>query len=233
MLIIKRILDVFFSIFFIVITLPIMAAAALGVKMSSPGPVIYSSERAGKNGKRFILHKFRTMHVEQGGNRSRVTGAADDRIFSFGAFMRSTKIDELPQFFDVLRGHMSIVGPRPEDPEILEKRYKDWHMETLKVKPGLTGPGSLHYYTHMERLLVGDDIESLYAEKLLDVKLALDIVYIRNSTIFYDIRLIFRTVIVVFGKMFGRSRFKLPPEVKEASALNLVENERLFHGCIE
>jgi len=159
------------------------------------------------------------MHVEQGEYRSAITAHHDPRIFRFGAWLRWAKIDELPQLCNVLRGDMAIVGPRPEVPRIVQQHYTPLHWETLDVPPGLTSPGSIYNYTHGEAMLTPDDPERHYVERLLPLKLALDLVYVRRASWRYDVRLVGRTLWAVAGTVLGRRRFPEPPEMTAAQEL--------------
>ena len=196
-----------------------LALAALGVRLSSPGPVFYRARRAGRAGTCFTMYKLRTMHQRQPGQASRITGRDDPRVFPLGALLRRTKIDELPQLFNVLRGDMSIVGPRPEDPDIVARHYTPLLRETLAVRPGLASPGSLYHYTHGDALLGGGDPETAYVERLLPLKVTLDVVYVRNASLQMDVRIIGRTLGTIAACIGGRSRFRDPPEAPAARAL--------------
>src|SRR5690606_37591742 len=123
------------------------------------------------------------------------------------------------QLFNVLRGDMSIVGPRPEAPEIVDKYYSAFHRETLQVLPGLASPGSIYDYTHGEAQLGGEQSDERYAEVLLDVKLALDVVYVRHQSVVYDIRIMLRTIRTIAAMALGKQAFQDPPEMEEARQL--------------
>jgi lipopolysaccharide/colanic/teichoic acid biosynthesis glycosyltransferase len=164
------------------------------------------------------MYKFRTMHVAASGV-SAITAQHDTRVFAFGRLLRRLKLDELPQLFNVLRGDMAIVGPRPEDLRIVEAYYAPAHLETLTVRPGLASPGSIYNYTHGERIIGNEDPERDYIERLLPVKLALDRVYVRNASLGYDIRIIGRTLCTIFAISAGRKEFAPPPEMGTAQAL--------------
>lgn len=215
---VKRLFDIAVSISAMIVLSPVLLIACIGVRLSSPGPILYKANRAGRGGVNFVMHKFRTMHAstEIG---SVITGSHDARIFPFGQWLRVLKIDELPQLFDVLIGNMSIVGPRPEDPKIVEKYYGTLGAETLCVAPGLASPGSIYNYTHGHLYLDDADPESSYVTKLLPVKLALEVVYVRNRSMPGDIRIIFRTLTTIFLIAMGKRRFVDPPEMAAAKRL--------------
>lgn len=198
---------------------PLLAAAAVGIRLSSPGPVLYRARRAGRGGVPFLMYKLRTMHVDQGKHRSAITGASDPRVFPFGALLRRAKVDELPQLFNVLRGEMSVIGPRPEDPRFVATYYRPVHYETLEVRPGLASPGSLYSTTHGESRLSAEQAERDYIARLLPVKLALDVVYVRQASLRYDAALIARTIGILAGRLAGRRTFADPPEMAAARRL--------------
>ena len=215
---VKRLVDVVLTAVALVAALPALALAALGIRLSSPGPVLYRAVRAGRGGRPFIMLKLRTMHARRRSDDSVVTAEHDPRVFPFGAFLRRTKLDELPQLFNVLRGDMAVVGPRPEDPSVVDRYTRD-QWETLAVAPGLTSPGALYSTTHGETWLTGGNPERVYMERLLPLKLALDRVYVRRASLRYDLTVIARTVGVVAGRALGRRQFADPPEMTEARRL--------------
>jgi lipopolysaccharide/colanic/teichoic acid biosynthesis glycosyltransferase len=153
------------------------------------------------------------------GEGSRITGLQDHRVTTLGRFLRRTKIDELPQLFNVLRGDMSIVGPRPEDPAIVREHYSSTDLETLGVRPGLASPGSIYQYVEGDKLLTGKDPETSYVDKLLRTKLALDLVYIRRASLRRDIAVIGRTLWAIGAIAAGKRRFPAPPEMAAAKRL--------------
>lgn len=210
----KRSLDIVLSAAALIVLLPVLLAAAVAVRLSSEGPVFYRANRVGVGGRPFTMLKFRTMHVNHGGHV--ITAQNDPRVFPVGAVLRKTKIDELPQLLNVLVGQMSIVGPRPEDPKIVDEHYTELQRETLNVRPGLSSPGSLYYYAYGEQLLDTDDPERAYVERLLSVKLALDLVYVREASLAYDVNVILRTIVVLVQIVFGKDDFPEPPELARA-----------------
>ena len=189
---IKRAIDIVFSLIFIILTSPIMLFAAIGVKLTSKGPVIFKQTRVGKNNKEFTIYKFRSMKVEENENDSDDDHHDEDdesRKTRFGAFMRRFGIDELPQFFNVLFGAMSIVGPRPELPKFVEEYSKTIPLYMVKhqVKPGITGLAQIYGFR-------GDKTS-------IEGRIELDIKYIENWTLFND----FKIMAVTPFKMFNRN----------------------------
>lgn len=209
----------------LIVLSPIMICSAIAIKIASPGPAIYRATRIGKNGVPFTMYKFRTMHVEHGGFASAITRTEDPRVFTVGRILRFSKIDELPQLVNILLGTMSIVGPRPEDKAFVDQYYTDIQKETLNMLPGLTSPGSVYYYTHAHHFIGNDDPEKDYIDKILAVKLALDVVYIRTSSFTYDLALIGRTVKVIVLILYGKKNFNLPPEVDVAIKMGLMSRD--------
>jgi lipopolysaccharide/colanic/teichoic acid biosynthesis glycosyltransferase len=183
----------------------------VGIKLSNNGPIFYKSLRVGKDGNLFTMYKFRSMKLESK-IKSSITGTNDPRVFSFGNLLRKTKIDELPQLFNILKGEMSIVGPRPEDPLIVEKYYSNIEKRTLSVLPGLASPGSIFNYTHSNIYLQNVDIEQDYVNNLLPIKLKLELYYVDHRNLLYDFIIIIRTIRVVFLIICGKKSFKYPKE---------------------
>lgn len=239
----KRLLDIIVAACALIAGVPLLLVAAIGIRLTSPGPILYRARRiardrrrlpassslgaclterrhAGYGGREFTMYKFRTMHVSAKAGRS-ITARNDPRVFPFGAWLRATKIDELPQLVNVIKGDMALVGPRPEDPEIVRSHYTPDDLMTLQIPPGLTSPGSLYYYTHCETKLASDDVMDLYVRRLLPVKLALDRVYVRHATILYDFQVLSRTMTLLVARSLGRQWFPDPPELTQAN-LNAV-----------
>lgn len=187
-----RVLDVAGAVGGLLVTLPLWPVIAAAIKVESKGPVLYRASRLGQGGQVFEILKFRSMSLgsSQG---ALITVAGDLRVTRVGKVLRATKLDELPQLINVVRGEMSLVGPRPEAPEYLE-RYSDELREVLRYRPGITSPASIEY-RHEEKLLAraGDDAERLYVEQVLGEKVALDLRYCRRRTVFSDLRILVRT----------------------------------------
>ncbi|MCC7302914.1 MAG: sugar transferase [Bacteroidia bacterium] len=183
----KRLFDILISAIFLTVFAPVYFFLALAVKLSSRGPVLYSHERIGLHGKPFFIHKFRSMYVDAEKNGPALSRKDDPRITTLGRFLRKSRMDELPQFWNVLRGEMSIVGPRPERQffidQILQKarHYKHLH----KVRPGITSWGQVKYG---------------YAENVDQMveRLKYDIIYLENMSFAVDLKIIIYTVLIVF-----------------------------------
>jgi lipopolysaccharide/colanic/teichoic acid biosynthesis glycosyltransferase len=223
---VKRLFDVCCAALALIITAPLIALAAIVIKLTDPGPVFYRARRIGYLGREFTMYKLRTMTADDGTKQSEasgggpvITGLHDDRVSPVGRLLRLTKIDELPQLFNVLRGDMAIVGPRPEDPLIVREHYSSGDLETLGVRPGLASPGSIYQYTSGDRLLTGDNPEQRYIDQLLKTKLALDRVYIRRATMRNDLAIIGRTLWTIGAIAAGRRKFSPPPEMSAARRL--------------
>ena len=215
---VKRLFDVIICAIAIVLFSPVLLLAYLGIRLASSGPAIYRARRVGRGGEVFVMHKFRTMHTGSD-TGSVITGAKDSRVFLVGRILRALKIDELPQLYDILIGRMSIVGPRPEDPKIVTQYYSPRSRETLNIAPGLSSPGSIHYYTHSHLQLDDKDPEQSYVEKLLPIKLALDLVYMRRASLWYDVTIIMKTAVTILLIGLGKRQFAEPPEIIEARKL--------------
>lgn len=205
---VKRFLDIILSLLAIIILSPIFLLSSIFIKLSSPGPVFFCANRIGKNKKHFKMFKFRSMYMNDEKGHI-ITLRSDQRIFPYGRFMRKSKIDELPQLLNILKGEMSIVGWRPEDEENVEEVFISEFREILKTKPGLTSPGSLFDYTHGE--LYED--EERYIKEFLPIKLKLELYYVRNRSIMYDLELIIRTVVTILLVILGKEKFDYPKEV--------------------
>lgn len=171
---------------------PIFILIALAVKFHDGGTVFYRATRVGKNGKPFTLVKFRTMVAEADKLGSAITTWGDSRITPLGRFLRKYKLDELPQLFNVIKGEMSLVGPRPEDPRYVAF-YNDEQKQILAYRPGITSPASLEYRDEAS-LLHGEDWQHQYLHVILPRKLAMDLNYLRRRTFSSDMKIIMHTL---------------------------------------
>jgi lipopolysaccharide/colanic/teichoic acid biosynthesis glycosyltransferase len=210
----KRLFDLLLAGLGLLATLPLFPAAALGIWLSSPGPIFYRARRVGRGGASFTMYKFRTMRHRPQAAGPAITATRDPRVFAFGSFLRASKLDELPQLFNVLKGDMSIVGPRPEDPEIVARHYGPAERASLSVRPGLTSPGALFAYTHGHLYLDDHAPEASYVQRFLTLKVGLDAVYARHASLGYDLRVIGRTACTILQRLAGRQVFPDPPEAR-------------------
>jgi lipopolysaccharide/colanic/teichoic acid biosynthesis glycosyltransferase len=175
----------------LVFLVPVFAGIALVVILDDGPPVFFSQIRVGKNGKPFRIWKFRTMRV--GSQGSVITAAGDGRVTRAGAALRRWKLDELPQLFNVLKGDMSLVGPRPEAAEQVHLEAPVWQA-VLQVRPGITDLASLLYRNEEELLGAVDDPNTFYRESVLPAKLLLNLAYLRSRSFWLDMRLILLTI---------------------------------------
>ena len=212
---VKRIVDLVFSGLATLLLSPIILAASLAIKLDSKGPVFYGADRVGANGRRIKVWKLRTMVVDAD-RAGKITRGNDVRITRIGRVLRATKIDELPQLFNVILGTMSIVGPRPESTNLVERHYTQKDAELFDIAPGLTCPGTLYYYIHDEdnEPPPGVSAEDYYAQVSLQTKLAADLHYVQHRCLAYDIKLIVLTVVLIASKLLGRRPRWLPDNMR-------------------
>jgi lipopolysaccharide/colanic/teichoic acid biosynthesis glycosyltransferase len=194
----KRLLDILASAAGLLVLSPLFLCVAAAIFLDSGLPVLYSQQRVGRGFKQFRLFKFRSMRVQSSGPA--VTVAGDTRVTRIGKVLRSAKIDELPQFWNVLCGEMSLVGPRPEVPEYVEF-YKDRYRSILSVRPGITDLASIHFRNEEAILAASNDPLRDYRERVLPIKLDLADEYIRTQTTFGDVSLIVRTAIALLHRV--------------------------------
>ena len=193
--VLKRFFDILFSFIGMILFMPVFVSIAVAIKRNSPGKVIYKGPRMGKDEQLFYIYKFRTMHspVTEGKNGPPITASTDPRVTSLGKYLRDTKLNELPQLWNVFKGDMSFVGPRPEDYEIALTWPVEVRQEIHSIRPGITSPASI-VYRNEEELLQGDGFMDDYLGKILPDKIRLDQLYIRNHTLLTDIDLLAATV---------------------------------------
>ncbi len=190
----KRLFDVIASALGLLLLSPLLLAAAVWVRLDSPGPVLFRQRRVGRFGVPFTIHEFRTMRVEPG---AAITVGEDPRITRSGRVLRQTKLDELPQLWDVLRGAMSLVGPRPELPRYVELYPEALKHAVLAVRPGITDPASLAYSHEADLLAAAADPEREYRDVILPAKLRLSADYAARASLASDLKLIGRTLLRV------------------------------------
>ena len=196
----KRAFDVSCAAIGLVLSSPFVLAAAIAIQLDSPGPALYKGERVGRDGRPFRMLKLRSMVLDGGGPS--VTVAADPRVTRVGRFLRRSKLDELPQLVNVLRGEMSLVGPRPEHADYV-KLYTPEQKRVLSMRPGITGPAALAFVDE-EAMLSGAHAETIYEREVMPRKLALDLEYVDHHSFGRDLRILGRTATLVVTRAFRK-----------------------------
>ena len=194
----KRWIDILLSALGLLLASPVMFIISVVIILTSRGSIFHVARRAGRTGELFYLYKFRTMVPNAQALGSGITASDDKRITTVGRILRATKLDELPQLINVLKGDMSFVGPRPEDPRFL-RHYPDDLLPILRFKPGITSPASIAFRNESAMLTSGDH-EREYIERILPEKLRLDLEYFQRSTFRSDLALIFQTIAAIFRR---------------------------------
>lgn len=195
---VKRLFDILFSAVTLVVLLPLMLAVALWIKIDSSGPIFFRQVRVGRDGRPFRIYKFRSMRVEAQGRGPQLTVGDDARITHVGTVIRRYKIDEFPQFINVLLGDMSLVGPRPEVPRYVSLYPPAVRDVVLSVRPGITDLASIAYRDESDLLGASADPERTYVEQVLPAKLALCERYVRERSFLGDLAIIGRSMRVSF-----------------------------------
>lgn len=188
----KRLFDLLGAALALLLLSPLLAAVALAIRFDSPGPVFFRQQRVGRHGVLFDIHKFRTMRADASGPQ--VTAVHDTRITRVGHALRHYRLDELPQLIDVLRGTMSLVGPRPEVPRFVAHYPADMKARVLAVRPGITDPASLVHIDEGALLADATDPERAYIERILPTKLTLQADYAERATLGSDMAVLCRTL---------------------------------------
>lgn len=189
----KRVFDLFFSLLGVAILLPLFIAIAIWIKIDSPGTIFFRQVRIGRFGREFKIYKFRTMI--QGAEKlgKQITIANDRRVTSSGRFLRKYKLDELPQLFNVIKGEMSLVGPRPEVPKYVAL-YTSEQRRVLEVLPGITDLASMKFHNESELLQDMNNSENFYIHEIMPRKLELNMEYITRFSLVFDLVIILKTL---------------------------------------
>jgi len=193
----RRCIDICAAVVALSLLAPLFVLIILAVILDSAGNPFYRGWRVGKEGRRFRMWKFRTMVMNADRLGSAITTRRDPRITRVGGFLRKAKLDELPQFFNLLLGDVTLVGPRPEDPGITNQ-YTTEQKQIFKVKPGITGPTQLHYTVlEAETIPEGEEAQQFYVNHILDQKLGMDLEYLRKRTFVSDFQVVSQTVLLM------------------------------------
>lgn len=199
-MILKRCFDLIFAASVLVVLAPVILLISLWVKADSRGPVLFRQDRVGLHGRLFAIYKFRTMTADPlPTHQAQITVGADPRITRAGAMLRKYKLDELPQFINVLLGDMSVVGPRPEVPKFVATYLPQVRDVVLSVRPGITDLASIEYRNESELLGQAEDPETFYLQAVLPKKLEYCVKYVAERSLWLDISIIWRTVLTIFG----------------------------------
>lgn len=192
----KRLFDIFISIITLLIFFPFGGIISILILAESRGGVFYVQQRVGRFGEPFGLLKFRTMRKDADKAGKLTVGMRDSRITKVGYFLRKTKLDEFPQFINVLAGQMSIVGPRPEVQEYVD-HYNDEQMKILDVRPGITDYASLEYFRENELLGKSDNPQKTYIEEIMPAKIELNKKYLKRPTVGHDLQIMWKTFLKI------------------------------------
>jgi lipopolysaccharide/colanic/teichoic acid biosynthesis glycosyltransferase len=199
----KRAFDIVFAAALLALLFPLLLAFALAVALTSPGGAFFRQVRVGRGGREFRLLKFRTMRPGSEAKGQLTIGGRDPRVTGVGYWLRKTKLDELPQLWNVLVGDMSLVGPRPEVPRYVAL-YTPEQRRVLDVRPGITGMASIDYIDENELLARSSDPERTYVQEIMPAKLALDLQYVHQRSLALDLRILLVTVRRVLTGFGGR-----------------------------
>lgn len=194
----RRLFDVVLAFFGLVILSPFLCLVAIWIKLDSKGPVFYKQIRIGKGEKEFRLFKFRSMRTDADSSRQITVGFNDSRITRAGYYLRKFKIDELPQLFNVLKGDMSIVGPRPEVKKYVNLYTLKQKMILFSIRPGITDFATIEYSNENDLLSKASDPEAFYISDVMPAKMKMNLIFIENPTFTNYIRIILRTLIKIF-----------------------------------
>lgn len=189
-----RMVDFILALLGILLISPILIVIAIIIKLTSKGPILFKQVRIGKNSIEFKILKFRTMIVNAEKLGKQITVGSDNRITGIGKILRKYKLDELPQLINVIKGDMSLVGPRPEVPYYVNM-YNEEQKKVLNVKPGITDIASLRYKNENDLLGSVENAEEYYVKTVMPDKLKLNLEYIEKKNIFFDISIIMKTII--------------------------------------
>ena len=195
----KRVFDLVFAMLGLVVLSPLLLVVALAVRLSSPGPVLFRSRRVGRFGKEFFLLKFRTMTKDAHLNGPPITIGKDYRISPLGAILRRAKMDELPQLLNVVRGEMSLVGPRPEVPEYV-KLHTPEQRTVLDLMPGMTDPASIKYALENDLLGESESPLSDYVNDIMPDKIRMNLGYAAGANLWTDFNVILKTMATIAGR---------------------------------
>jgi len=220
----KRVFDILGALSLLILLVPLQVVIALAVKLTSRGDIFYRQRRPGKNGREFLILKFRTMKDEGKHVGPVLTQAEDPRVTRLGKYLRKWKLDELPQLLNVLRGEMSFVGPRPQPTKLWqEPSIQEEALIILSVRPGITSQATLNFRNEEEllALVTTEALEEIYTTEIMPLKLKMDIEYLQRASFMSDLGIILKTTIRIFNRLEGKNKVLIreykppPPEKRE------------------
>jgi lipopolysaccharide/colanic/teichoic acid biosynthesis glycosyltransferase len=235
----KRVFDIFGAILLLVLLSPVMIAVAALVKLTSRGAVLFRQRRPGKNAREFTILKFRTMIDGRRHEGSAVTRRFDPRVTWLGRFMRRWKLDELPQFFNVIRGEMSLVGPRPLPTQLWEQPFMQEEATcVLSVRPGITSQATVKFRNEEELLapFSSEQVEEVYMRAIMPVKMKMNLEYLQGASFMSDLRIVLKTISRVFNPQEGKNDFiikELLPLARQEEPLPVQEREEYLPAAEE
>jgi lipopolysaccharide/colanic/teichoic acid biosynthesis glycosyltransferase len=194
----KRLFDVVVAALILLLISPLLLIIAIAIKLDSDGPILFNQVRIGRNAKAFRIHKFRTMLHAPDVTEVNVSPDGDPRITRVGGLLRRTFLDEVPQLLNVVKGEMSMVGPRPETPEFV-LLYSEAQREVLAVRPGMTGPSAVAFHDEARILAEHDDPHAYYIGHMLHERVRLDLDYLDSRSLGSDVTMLWRTLMVAFA----------------------------------
>lgn len=209
----KRLFDIVVATCALLVAWPLVLLGAIAAKLTSPGPAFHRSKRAGLGGRPFDMFKLRTMRLGAASPNRKITDAADDRVTSVGRLLRKFKIDELPQFWNVLRGDMSVVGPRPEDWDLVQAYYTPDQRRILDVRPGIVSPVDVRWYpdlTYHDPPPQGVSMQDWYVARHLPLQVAEGLRYAEEQSPWLDVRVIAQTIFCVVAHSWGAPKKRSP-----------------------
>lgn len=216
---IKRFIDIICALIGIIGTSPFWIIAIVGILVSDRGPIFYTSTRIGKGNKGFKMFKFRSMRVAKDANEASLR-PDEERIFTFGKFIRKVKIDELPQLLNIMNGTMSVIGPRPVAKDQFDLfRTGKWN-EAAKMAVGLSGPAALYDFIYGDQFTDPDE----YMEKVFETRRELEYVYVKKMSFGYDVKMVVYTIICIFYALFGKECTWMLNEFKAAAKESIAES---------
>jgi len=214
----KRAADIVIAALALLCLCPLILAIGLLVRVTSPGPLLYRQKRVGRDGLLFDIYKFRTMCAGADRQGPSVTSADDSRVTPVGRFLRSKKLDEIPQLLNVIKGDMSLVGPRPQVPRFVDRFDPALRDVVLGVRPGITSPTTLYFRNEESMLANKADRETYYIEEILPVKLGMDAQYVRTRSLGGDMKVLAQTGMLFLGALSGQ-RMRPSPLLADSTAV--------------